>query len=406
MNRSLMKHWKLMHPYCPHQCAAIAEVSSLPTGLQAAVSLWEAEFKTEVEKHKKQVALAKESLFLTMYPSSQARFQAARKLLYGSETSRHGAVDDFQSRLIESAKIWKSKNSWTFLGTLEVWKRHSAMQFLRLFGSYTPDKIVPDRFLMPCADKWNVESSNSNLVFSNFKRTVRRPGSTSSYPASFADLPASRCCITVRLDVAVVGPNWLTFGLARRGMEHSGSDGVGLTHDSWGLNDERDSARDCLIASCGERLGRFRKFREGDIIHGVVDLDANHFDVTVNGTFIHRFDIPGGSVDDYCFAMTLANNHEVTIIEDPTDASYAVNEVDMATDRIVLNSDHTEMYFNTVKLATDLYKSHSSRFDNEFLETWSHKWETTVLKTLNRSRRLESAAAVSVDEGVDDILTK
>jgi hypothetical protein len=122
----------------------------------------------------------------------------------------------------------------------------------------------------------------------------------------------------VRLGAAA-GSNLLTFGLARRGMKKDGSNGVGLTANSWGLADDRSATavgEMPVVAASASLAGRLsRKLREGDVLLGFVDVAAGWFEVRLNQMeFVHRFTIPPGAKEDYWFGMTLANDHQATIV--------------------------------------------------------------------------------------------
>jgi hypothetical protein len=166
---------------------------------------------------------------------------------------------------------------------------------------------------------WDAGLSNPALLFNNSNVTVKRPNSASSYPAAFAKLPASRAVLEVCLNAAPFGSNWLSFGLTKTGLENESSDGLGRTVNSWGLADDRAPAAGSempLVAANAERLSRLpRKLRSGDVLLGFVDVTAGWFEVRLNQTeFAYRFTIPPGAKEDYWFGMTLASDHQVSVI--------------------------------------------------------------------------------------------
>lgn len=411
VNQAILRHWKAMYPYCPHQAVALLDTSRLSQGRQIAVEVWESKYNSEVKKCRAAIEKSKESLFLSLYPTQLDRFYGAKRLLASQGFSSR---DELENQIRMGAKAWASRNSVYYDSKMSNWRRDSAFQFMRIFGNMPVTSTIPGRFNLPHADRWNLEASNTSLAFSNNGRTVKRPGSVSSYPAAFANVPASRSSICVEIDAAFSGPNWLTFGLARRGMENSGSDGVGLTQETWGICDERDSPSEAVIASCGSRIGRCRKFRRGDIVRGVVDLAAGWFEVTIGtNSFTHRFEIPVGSCDDYYFAMTFANNHQVTIIPDcnmfnqieaPQATTASVNEgVEKIQQIYHLNTDQSEMYFNMKHMITEICKNNDfSAFDFEFLVMHSSKWEERTIRKMEFSSHRASTSAPVTELGDSD----
>jgi hypothetical protein len=166
---------------------------------------------------------------------------------------------------------------------------------------------------------WDAGLSNPALLFSNSAVTVKRPNSAYSYPAAFAKLPTSRAALEVCLNAAPLNGNWLSFGLTKTGLENESSDGLGRTVNSWGIADDRAPAAGSempLVAANAERLSRLpRKLRSCDVLLGFVDVTAGWFEVRLNQTeFVHRFTIPPGAKEDYWFGMTLASDHQVSVI--------------------------------------------------------------------------------------------
>jgi hypothetical protein len=102
-------------------------------------------------------------------------------------------------------------------------------------------------------------------------------------------------------------------------MKKDGSNGLGLTANSWGLADDRSATavgEMPVVAASAALAGRLsRKLRQGDVLLGFVDVAAGWFEVRLNQTeFVHRFTIPPGTKEDYWFGMTLANDHQATIV--------------------------------------------------------------------------------------------
>jgi hypothetical protein len=102
-------------------------------------------------------------------------------------------------------------------------------------------------------------------------------------------------------------------------MDRESSDGLGRTTDTWGLADERSYAAGNempQVLANAERKARLpRKFKAGDVLLGFVDVTAGWFEVRLNQTeYVHRFTIPPGTKEDYWFGVTLADNHQATVV--------------------------------------------------------------------------------------------
>jgi hypothetical protein len=173
---------------------------------------------------------------------------------------------------------------------------------------------------------WSTDISDSKLTFTNNNTTAKRASSVSCYPAAFSKLQSERAKFTVRLDATNLTGNWLSFGLAKKGMSMSGSDGLGRTENTWGLFDERSSgsvSKMAAVSACKTNVGTLpRKLKDGDVLSGEADVAAGWFEVRLNQSeFAYRFTIPVGSKEDYWFGMTFANDHQATIVASGTSAA-------------------------------------------------------------------------------------
>jgi hypothetical protein len=101
--------------------------------------------------------------------------------------------------------------------------------------------------------KWDVSLSDSSLLFSESSSTVQRPGSISCFPASLATVSGS-ASITVHLTSAPLGKNPFSFGIASKAsFRATGSDGFGVTSNSWGIIQSRAGSH-ALIYADGEHM--------------------------------------------------------------------------------------------------------------------------------------------------------
>jgi hypothetical protein len=356
VNRALRCWFKRTFSPCPSQMCARLVPERQPDGVREAMDLWRTEFSKDVAHCKAQNDVAIASLFTTLFPIASERPVAAHLLvaLNSLSSTKSGFYD---SRLVISASKWIESHREEYKIGVEHWELRSARQFLFLYGCQSLVGFKPAHQNTHCAQIFNRAISNSELAFTNNDMSVQRPGSASCYPAAFADLPSDRCMFRVRVDEAPRSSNWLTFGLARRGMANSSSDGVGRTGNSWGLSDDRSSSSSQLVvASCGVEVAQFRKIQVNDILTAIVDVHEGWLEVSLNETeAVHRFSIPAGISQEYVFAMTFANDHRVTIIADapltmmPIAASSHDNQASREPGVIYLNSDHTCMLANFKK---------------------------------------------------------
>ena len=111
--------------------------------------------------------------------------------------------------------------------------------------------IKPAYMNCPSSSEWSREAYYPDLTFTNENTTVERVGSISCYPAAFASLVSDHCMFQIRIVSAPRTSNWLTFGVARKGMSTSSSDGVGRIADSWGITDDRSSNSTSIVSASG-----------------------------------------------------------------------------------------------------------------------------------------------------------
>jgi hypothetical protein len=165
---------------------------------------------------------------------------------------------------------------------------------------------------------WATAISDSALSFTKLNSTVHRKGSVSCYPGAFAMLPAAHCSFRVKLEAAPRGNNWVSFGLTKKGMASSSTDGLGQSSNSWGLSDNRDLGNNDIpeVYASGVSVNKLpRKLQDGDILCAEVNVTAGWCEIRFNDNqFKHRFTIPVGSKEDYWFGMTFANDHMVAIL--------------------------------------------------------------------------------------------
>ena len=160
--------------------------------------------------------------------------------------------------------------------------------------------------------------SNSHLTYTDSNATAQRVGSVSCYPVAVSALQGPAAVFSVRIDCLSGKSNWLTFGLAKKGIAKDSSDGMGRTKDSWGIADDRSSNNSsATYHDCGSKaLGSLpRKLREGDVLTAEANTSAGWCEVRLNETeFKHRFNIPAGAHEGYVFGVSFSNDAKVCIL--------------------------------------------------------------------------------------------
>lgn len=358
--RELLKNiFKRMYSSCPSQCAITLIPERVPIGIQYAVEFWKQDNKQEIENCIKNRNSAIDSIFPSLCHVSD-RPKCARDLT--RSLTRISLKSSTDGVLIESAKRWINKNKPMYDTEMELLKITQIKQFLYLYGN---KDLFFAKFNGGCVDEWNRSISNPDLTYTNDNKSVRRDGSVSCYPACLAILPDLNSSITVVIDEAHVSSNWLTFGLVTNNFPTSSSDGIGRTHDTWGLSNDRSNDNfKTYVFSSGSEVNRIPKFEVGDILKGVVDIQNETFDIFVNDVHIYQFTIPNLPIDNFRFGMTFANNHKVTIINS--------NHLNCKQNNSILNNDHTEMYMA-------MYNYVRNTFDGKF-DTSKH---TEMYEALN-----------------------
>lgn len=314
-----LRDWfKTHYPSCTTQCSLVLPIENQSEGVREAMELWRQANIKEVDNRRKENDNALRSIFISLCPSELERPMAAYRLISGARMKSTAKLID--QKLIESASKWIESNKEVYSKGIEEMEERAARQFLFMYGTRPIHTIQPSQTAFPCALEWCRILSNNDLTYTNDNTTVERVGSVSCYPAAFAPLVADRCMFKVQIDAAPRTSNWLTFGIAKRGMAASSSDGVGRTSNSWGLSDDRSSsASRAILASSGQEVATCRKLEVGDILCAIIDTLDGWCDVSLNDSeFVHRFPIPTGTMDEYTFAMTFANDHKVSILYEPT----------------------------------------------------------------------------------------
>lgn len=345
VSRALTDWFKAKYWPCPSQSCVILPLDKLPGGIRQAVDLWKAQRPREVEKCAEQKRIATQAMFDALYPDPADRPMAAHRIVNENRRTKNARtnLNTEPQLLAASAADWIDRNRSAYTAGVEAAELKLAKQFLFLYGTHRLHTTKPCCVSSPCAYEWCREISNDDLTYSNNNTTVTRVGSVSCYPAAFAKLPADHSTFRISIDVASRTSNWLTFGLARRGMATTSSDGVGRTANTWGVADDRSSGSLPVVSASGNNIGTFRKFAVGDVLSAEVDTAAGWLEVRLNDSeCVQRFDIPPGTSEDYWFAMTFANDHTVTIQCD--DSAVHLPSADNAIVGGQLNAEHTHMF--------------------------------------------------------------
>jgi len=173
------------------------------------------------------------------------------------------------------------------------------------------------------------------------------------------------------------GPNWLTFGLSKKGMPSASSDGVGRTPFSWGICDDRGCSslngneKMGRVCNCGVDVGITRKLKQSDVLECLVDCLDGYCEIYNNRELVYKFDIPRCSYEEYQFSMTFANDHSAAIISSQSSKSNIYGVIALG-----LNVDHYELYDCFKRLLRSLTNNFSSLFSEDFIVHYSHFFES------------------------------
>eukprot|EP01039_Chlorochromonas_danica_P008496 gene8496-9364_t len=352
VTRALRNWFKTTYWPCPNQCVTVLPLETMPDGVREAAEIWKGENLKAVEKCRDENAKAMKSIFLSLVPDPKERPAFAQRYIQASRRFGSRAEDRVDGRLLRSVQLWIEEHGKDYAAGLDDLEERSAKQFLYIYGNQKVNSVKPAFIHSPCAFEWNRAISNTDLTYSNDNTTVERVGSVSCYPAAFALLTSERSMFRVVIDAAPKTSNWLTFGVAKKGMANSSSDGVGRTALTWGMSDDRSSSNSyTIVAAHGTEVASFRKLRAGDILCAQIDTIEGYCEVSVNDTeFCYRFEgLPPGTRDDYWFAMSFANDHRVSIIAEPSTTKSRTTE-GFAVGAGELNHDHTVMFCNFKRL--------------------------------------------------------
>ena len=252
VDRELVKIFE--RKYYPFPAAAICtiDINKLPEGMRECALIFDSTHAEEVAKYRTINRLATESIFLTYFPAHERAYAAIRILGLGNFKSLKNFPFSNDQLLLDSCRIWSEKNKIEIDDESKVLEIRNVQRLLQLYGDVkVSTKSVGDDYYCPSLE-FNLRTSNSALTFSDGNTKVTRVGSISCYPAAFADLNSSRSIFTVNLDKCPQAPNWLTFGLSKKGTPAASSDGIGRSSNSWGICDDRG----CSNTAGTEKMAR------------------------------------------------------------------------------------------------------------------------------------------------------
>ena len=202
-----------------------------------------------------------------------------------------------------------------------------------------------------------MDLSNSHLAYTDSDTTAQRVGNVSCYPIAVSALQGPAAVFSVRIDCLSGKSNWLTFGLAKKGIAKDSSDGMGRTKASWGIADDRSSSSSATYHACGTKaLGSLsRKLREGDLLTAEANTSAGWCEVRLNETeFKHRFSIPAGPHEGYVFGVSFSNDAKVCIM--PTASGSATTPAATVVSAVNLSgAGKWFLYIRLVRITINLY---------------------------------------------------
>lgn len=234
---------------------------------------------------------------------------------------------------------------------------------------------------IPAVGKFSAKSDA--LQFSNSNKTVLRPSSNGCFPIATAIPLANECTFEVVIDSEPVS-NTLSFGVALKSIRLHDTNGVGATHESWGVMCQfGNSTVVTKMISSGTEQGKFRALCKGDRLKGVANFEERRFEFFLNDSEItHTFTI-GLEADnlkhtDYVFAMSLATEAQVTVLN-------RVHTIPIPTDSITRSSTASlDDAFMWIQSATQevVHIMRPSHCDGSSVVDWFHQAMSAVSNLL------------------------
>jgi hypothetical protein len=294
------------------------------------VTLFQGLYSKEIAKQQQSNEFATESLAQTMYPEVSDRFLAYSSL----KEMKISEVTACVKENFASLSMWSKQVGNEALESMKrVFWAHNMSSFLYFFR----DCDVSTAFfcysnqVMNRTNTWDYSISNKDLEISLDGLDAKRPGNVSSYPAAFCKMSLS---IINKLSIQLVEVpgnlnNCVTFGLCRiengkPSMSISGSDGVGHNRDTIGFFESRGDSTSgnifgYLFGTSPSKYAVWRKLKDGDILTAEYNKVTRELVMSLNYTEM-SLKIDWLPDYDYCFALTIANEHKFRIIKE-TDAS-------------------------------------------------------------------------------------
>lgn len=331
------------------------------------------QLKITMPKYLQSNKAALKSFAYSLFSSDYERFLGLT--LFEKTKYDHPSNQEIYNSLLE----WRNSNSSCYQNQVLKSLGGNSETFLKFFwGEKVQTKFYTEKcsgFVNLLFQKWDRSLSCSHLEFSNDDRSVRRPGSVSSFPAAFCKMDVTKDVnvFTVKLTKADGRTNNVTIGVALFDtFPNQGSDGVGLQNDSFGLIDDRsENNHPCAIHYNRNNVGTFPKLKLGDEVCVVYDRRFSSCSLYLNKSeYCFTYQIPYGN---YVFVVTVANNHELTIMQsvDPfTNLTFGAKiplfkEMEMAYKyKKHISETNAKNYLSTVLLLQSLAKKFDESFED------------------------------------------
>lgn len=231
--------------------------------------------------------------------------------------------------------------------------------------------------VLPVVDRFS--ANNSSLEISNSNRTLFRPAGSGCYPAATARPISNECSFQVVIDSETPSNNTLSFGVALNSFKMSDSNGVGLSSNSWGVMCSYGSSP--TVSKCYSSgvehsgNGHFRSLRKGDRLKCVVNFERKKLDFFLNdseATF--TFTLPTLKFTDCVFAMTLASNAQVTVLNQ---AHIIAQPMDSRSLDASYSLDNLYLWMQSIAQEV-VHSMRGSTCDDESLVAWFDKAVSAV----------------------------
>lgn len=379
------------------------------------VRLFQNLYSKEIRKQVESIKFATESLALSMYPAVGDRFLAYSRF----REKQNLQITASEKEIFASLSMWAKQVGNEALESMKrVHWAHNMSSFLYFFKECdvsTAFFCYSNEILNRTNNTWDYSISNKSLEISLDGLDAKRTGNVSSYPAAFCKMSLS---IINKLSIQLVGVpenlnNCVTFGLCRidngiPSMSDSGSDGIGHNRDSIGFFESRGDGGagniyGYLFGTTPTKYATWRKLKAGDILTVEYNKVTRELLMTLNHTEF-RLKIEGLPDYEYCFALTVANNHKFRILKDnEASVGSSTSSKSISNNKLFLGLSNNSASAKYVNADQCLQYQYMLKLLNYLAKTPYKNLDSAMKSIVNKYIEIAKSSMDLLDSGVDYI---